>query len=291
MPAAALAGIAIVGGAYGARQAKKGAAAQAASYDAATAEQARQFDVLQDKQRPYEQVGAGALNQLAALYGLPQYSADMAAKPLTFDEWVEQNGGPPLGVGGSPLNRAMGNALQNSRLQQQYQQYVDGWKPPEMTGQPGQPGMDFSSFFASPDYQFALKQGEQTVQNSAAAQGGLYSGNALRALTEFGQGSASQYLNNYGNRLAGIAGVGQTAANVVGQGAMQTGANMGNLMVGAGNTRASGIINQGNAVTGLGNQLAMLYGMGAFGGATNGWGGPTAPMTYNWSGPRYGGFA
>jgi hypothetical protein len=280
--------MAIGGAAYSARQGRKAAKQQAASYDAATAEQARQFDVMQEAQQPYQQVGSAALNQLAALYGLPQYNVDSNANPMTFEEWSAAQEPIALRNGGNRLTDFLQAEMANAQRRQDYQQYVNTWQPPQTEGTGA---VDFSNFFASPDYQFALKQGEQTVQNSAAAQGGLYSGNALRALTEYGQGSATQYLNNYANRLAGIAGVGQTAATSVGNAALQTGANIGNLMVGAGNARASGTINQANAITNLGNQLGMMYGMGMFGGGSPFGAGGGNSAAYNWSGPRFGGFA
>ena len=125
---------------------------------------------------------------------------------------------------------------------------------------------NYSNFFASPDYQFRLGEGLNAVQNSAAARGGLYSGNALRGITEYGQGLAAGEFGNWFNRNAALAGIGQAATQQAGQGAMATGANVGNLLIGQGDARASGIVGQTNALTGTLNQLAMLYGSGAFGG-------------------------
>lgn len=265
-------------GAYGARQSRRAGEAQARSYDAATAEQARQFDIAQEAQAPYRQVGTAALNQLAALYGLPQYQQPQE-QPLSFDEWAAQNvrTGGAGGIRGAPVGNALGR--------QQYDQYLQNFTPQT---QPSAQAPSFENFFASPDYQFALRQGQQSVENSAAARGGLYSGNALRAITEYGQGMASQQLNNYANRLAGIAGVGQTAATQTGQNAMAYGNNVSNLLVGQGNARASGIQGQANAWTNTANQLAMLYGAGAFGG---GGGGGANTWAMNYGGPIYGGYA
>ncbi len=284
---AAITSAVVIGGAslYGANQAKKAANKQAASYDAATAEQARQFDIMQEAQAPYQQVGSAALNQLAALYGLPQYSD---RKPLSFEEWQAQNSPGFTGDFPGGIGNAIFNGFSSVAGQLGYQKYLEKFDDQEQTAGGGAAAPDYSNFFASPDYQFALKQGLDATQNSAAARGGLYSGNALRGITEYGQGMASQQLNNYANRLAGIAGVGQTAASAVGQGALQTGANIGNLLVGQGNARASGIAGQANALTNGVNQFAMLYGMGAFGGSPFGAGGSNA-MAMNYNGPLYGG--
>lgn len=73
-----------------------------------------------------------------------------------------------------------------------------------------------SRFEASPDYQFALKGGVSALDNSAAAKGGLKSGNQMRAVTEYGQGLATQNLGNYLSRIAGISTQGLNATNMLG---------------------------------------------------------------------------
>jgi hypothetical protein len=134
-------------------------------------------------------------------------------------------------------------------------------------GVPGSP--NYGAFFKSPDYQFRMTEGLNAVQNSAAARGGLYSGNALRGITEYGQGVAAGAFNDWFKNNLALAGIGTGATSQAGQGAMATGANVGNLLIGQGNARASGIIDQTNALTGTLNQLGLLAGSGAFGS----WGG------------------
>ncbi len=93
---------------------------------------------------------------------------------------------------------------------------------------------DFSSFTKSPDYQFSLDQGMQALDRGAAAQGNYRSGGTDADRLAFSQGLASQNYGQFYNRLAGMAGVGQTAsnnlanlgsgyANAVGQNAMAGG--------------------------------------------------------------------
>jgi hypothetical protein len=122
-------------------------------------------------------------------------------------------------------------------------------------------GPDYSAFYQSPDYQFRLTEGLNAVQGSAAARGGLYSGNALRGITDYGQGLAASEFGNYVNRQLALAGMGQAATTQAGNAAMTTGTNISNLLVGQGNARASGIIGQTNAIAGGVNDLASLYGM------------------------------
>src|SRR5207253_2960188 len=112
-----------------------------------------------------------------------------------------------------------------------------------------------------PGYQCRLQQGQQALENSAAARGGLFSGNTAKALSDYAQGSAS---NEYGNvynralqtygtnyntfrnnnadlysRLTGLSGQGLSAAGTLG-GQLQSGAgNMANIYGNSSNSIAS----------------------------------------------------
>lgn len=135
-----------------------------------------------------------------------------------------------------------------------------------------------ADFQADPGYQFRLDQGTQGIQRAASARGGLYSGATLKALARFNQNTASdEYGNAYNrynndqstqfNRLASIAGLGQTATGQVGQAGqsaygtianagMNAANNIGQNMIGAGNARASGYVGGANAITnGIGQYL------------------------------------
>lgn len=107
---------------------------------------------------------------------------------------------------------------------------------------------DFSEFLDSPEYEFTRQQGEQAVLRNASALGRVASGNTLAELTRFGQGLASTQFGNYVNRLAVLAGLGQSATNFTGQAALATGQGIADSLVGAGNARASGIVGSGNAL-------------------------------------------
>jgi hypothetical protein len=100
---------------------------------------------------------------------------------------------------------------------------------------------DPNAFRTSPGYDFRRREGLQGVQNSAAAAGSLYSGNALKAITEFGDNLADDEFSNWWNRLASRAGIGQTTATQLGQIGGNTSADIGSLLRDAGSSRASGI--------------------------------------------------
>ena len=105
-----------------------------------------------------------------------------------------------------------------------------------------------------PSYKFRLGEGMKALERSAAARGGLISGGALKAAQRYGQEFASNEFGNAYNRLASMAGIGQTATGAMSGAAGQFGTNAGNLMTGAGATRASGYVGGANALTGGLNQ-------------------------------------
>lgn len=82
-------------------------------------------------------------------------------------------------------------------------------------GAKGEAGV-YSKFTTSPGYQFALRQGQQTIQAANAARGLGGSGAEQMQLQQFGQGMGQQewdkYLQNYQNRLTDLAGMGQKSA-------------------------------------------------------------------------------
>lgn len=119
---------------------------------------------------------------------------------------------------------------------------------------------DYSGFQSSPDYLFAQQQGGRAVDRSAAARGGLNSGNTLVAQQRFGQGLASEQLNAYRNSLFNTLNVGQRAADMRSGAATGTASNIGNLLVGGADARASGIVGSTNAITGGIEDLAGLAG-------------------------------
>jgi hypothetical protein len=125
-------------------------------------------------------------------------------------------------------------------------------------------------FQADPGYGFRLKEGLRALENSAAARGGLLSGNAMRGITRFGQGLASEEFGNAFNRyqaeraarlnpLQSLAGMGQSTAATLGGQAGQYGQNMAQGAAAMGNIRASGYVGQANALTGALGQGLNYY--------------------------------
>lgn len=129
-------------------------------------------------------------------------------------------------------------------------------------------------FQADPGYGFRLKEGLRALENSAAARGGLLSGNAMRGITRYGQGLASEEYGNAFNRyqaeraarlnpLQSLAGMGQSnAATMAGQ-AGETGRALAGAAGQLGSGMASAYGNLGSALaqgaTNMGNIRASSY--------------------------------
>ena len=102
-----------------------------------------------------------------------------------------------------------------------------------------------------PSYSWRLSEGLKALENSVASRGMLNSGNTLKAITEYGQGAASQEYNNAFNRyttqrgqklnrLQSLAGVGQTAVQQVGAAGQNYANNAGNALMTGANATAAG---------------------------------------------------
>jgi len=118
-----------------------------------------------------------------------------------------------------------------------------------------------SDFEADPGYAFRQAEGMRALERSAAARGGLMSGNTMRGIQRFGQDLASQEYGNAFNRfqieraarlnpLQSMMGSGQSAANVMTGATGQAASNIGQMQLGAGQARASGYVGQANALAG-----------------------------------------
>ena len=186
--------------------------------------------------------GLAASTQAGAAQSAQQLQAQEAQNALNFQEqeWQtqQQNEAPFLQAGQGAINTLSGLTSTPG------QGLLTPW-----TGQFTAPTAQQAE--QTPGYQFELQQGEGAVQNSAAARGGLLTGNTAEAMQQYGQGLAStnyqqtyqnaltQYQQAYNtfqnnqtntyNRLAGIAGTGQTTAAQLGQQGAQAAGNVGNI--------------------------------------------------------------
>ena len=133
---------------------------------------------------------------------------------------------------------------------------------------------DAFNYQADPGYAFRFNEGMKGLNASAAARGGLISGNALRAATDYGQASGSQeygnaynrYLQNNAQNLQAyntntantqyLANMGQSSANNQANSIGQFGNNAASNVIGAGNANAAGMVGGANAISsGVGTGL------------------------------------
>jgi hypothetical protein len=271
MSAAIAAGVLTVAGtAYAANRSNAAAGAQAGA-----ANQANQLSDKQQRQAradnaPWTVTGGGAENALGRLFGLPTTTPDAYAQqqsqligdaelpgnlkkiPLGGGNWDIQN---PDGTSVGTLVR--GGA--NGKFQPNGVAIAQPTAPTQGAGA-APTGPDLSQFTASPGYQFRRDEGTRGITNSFGASGGAFSGNALKALSEFNSNLASNEFGNYVNQLSTIAGNGQQATSQNNQLGAAAAATQGNNTMYAGDARASGIENTANVVSGGLNQLGQIAG-------------------------------
>jgi hypothetical protein len=122
----------------------------------------------------------------------------------------------------------------------------------------------------APNYDFQLQQGMGAINNQASMTGGLVGGNALKGINDYAQNYASgayqQAFNNYNtnqtniyNRLANIAGLGQTSNGQTAQAGTAAAGNIGSAQLAAGASQAAGTIGSANAISGAVNNAAGWY--------------------------------
>lgn len=276
--------------------AKQAAAMQAAAADRATQLQREMFEKQVSLQEPFRQAGMAGQNRLLELLGLRvpaqagvggapaiRSEADLRNQLLskyTAPTYMSYGGNPEGGVermaGGEIDEPALTAAIRAA--QQGDQTALTAYQAQQ--AQQATPGADFgkyardfgmADFQADPGYAFRLAEGQKALERTAAARGGLLSGGALKAATRYGQEAGSQeYMNAFNryqtsranqlNPLQSLAGQGQTSANTIGSAAGQYGTNVGNLMMGTGETQANALLSgaraRGSAYQGIGE----LYG-------------------------------
>jgi hypothetical protein len=135
----------------------------------------------------------------------------------------------------------------------------------------------------TPGFKFQLKTGEDAIQNAAAARGGLLSGGTLASMNQYAQGLASEnyqntfsnaltqyqnayqsFLNNQNNtynRLAGQQGIGLSAAGSAGNLISGIGGDIASLYGQQGAAKAQGTIGAANAYGGILPGIANSFGL------------------------------
>lgn len=242
-------GSAVIGGAASIYSGNKAAGAAEDASKRSDATQRYMYDQSREDYAPYRDIGVSALDKLGALYGIQRTPEAEPSPQVNFQGMQGLSGGGSFfGQVGDVFRQVNnGNAANTGGGAN--------------TGNPAQSSYipaDFSDFYSSPDYQFAYDEGMRATNQSLARQGLSGSGAAMKKLTRFGQGLASQQLGNYKNSLAALAGVGQSATGQLSQLGANTANNISASQLRAGDARGSAYLNTGSAISGASNQLGNL---------------------------------
>lgn len=118
-----------------------------------------------------------------------------------------------------------------------------------------------------PGYQFGLQQGQTALDRRIAAMGGRVSGASLKAAARYGTdyattgyNAAYQRRQDRLNRLAALAGIGQSATGSSAQAGMNMANNVSGMLTAQGDASAAAQLARGNIWGNTANQIAALYG-------------------------------
>lgn len=157
--------------------------------------------------------------------------------------------------------------------ERQYQQQREDSEPwrreganalTQLVGENGRP-VTAEEVMQDPGYQFGLTQGQRALDRQFSRSGGRVSGASLMAAQRYGTdyagtgyNAAYQRRNDRLNRLAAIAGIGQTATNASAAAGAQSANAISGLLMQGGQDQAAGRMAQGNI---WGNALGDLAAM------------------------------
>lgn len=282
--AAAIVGGSVVSGIMGSNAASNAASTQAnaannasqAQLQATRESNAMQWQMYQQQmanQSPYMRTGNMALSALSSGMGLgaaQNYNGGSGGTAGSTSGVPGVGGSAGGGAGFQPGQTTAGSTTNYGASNADMAAAAGSVAPGQFTKTfgAGDLGLD-------PSYQFRLNQGTQNLNASAAARGLMGSGQNMKDVTDYGQQAASQeygaaygrFMNNQNtayNRLAGLAGVGQTAtsgadaaAGAAGSGIAGTtmaGAGASNAaLIGGANASAAGQMGSANALSGAFN--------------------------------------
>lgn len=276
-------GAALAAGSMQSKAAKQSGQAVQQATDKSDATQRYIFDQARADNRVRQQTGDAASMQMARLMGLnvgPQ--AQPQQQQIGQQNYATGQPGANASYGGqnalarfeNPTDMAMApgmnvgvNALSGGGEAQvgtgQYgpaQQVPSGGQ--EQTGGNALGGQSPTDWLRStPGYEFNFDEGARALNTRLAGQGRLQSGDAQREAVRYGQNYGDRIYGDQWNRLAGIAGAGQTASGQNQQAGQNYANNQTNLNMNNANARASSYQNNANA---WGNALGGVAGAGSW---------------------------
>lgn len=283
----------IAGGMISSSGAKKAAKEQEKATKAALEEERRQYDVARGDLAPWRTTGGAAITRLGDLMGLTSQAPVGDAR---YEELVkglrERDDAAHTAQYGYSLFDPKSWYISRGDVMEKMDR---GWADEatrQFVDKYGQSALDSAAprsddygaltrkfttddFYADPVTQLSLKygqdMGERAISNMARATGTMNTGGTLKSLLRFGQDYAgskaadsySRFVNdqtNLYNRLAGIAGSGQTAVNTGVAAGQNTANTIAGLTTAQGNARGASSIAQGNAWGGALQNIGNIFG-------------------------------
>lgn len=183
-------------------------------------------------------------------------AADLALRTRMYDEDVERNR-PAIEAGNMGRNKLLEMlGLGETTGGADYGSMMRNFSAADLENEPG--------------YQFGMSEGQKSLDRRAAASGGYFSGAALKAAQRFGQDYAGTKYNeafnrdtssktNQYNRLSGLIGGGQTAANQQQASGANYASGSSGVRTNLGNAQADSAIAQGNVWADATNGLLNAY--------------------------------
>ncbi len=283
---AGAAALGLVGGVLQSGAAKSAASTQANAANNATQSQMAMFNTINNQNAPYRTASNAGLSKLSDLLGIGKQTYGPStpysgSTPLTRDQFdpkayldAYSDVATNTLQAGDPYTAYMNEGRVVGSYRPAFQLNTippDGGAPTNSNAQGGFGSLlhqfdanDLNSNIA-PGYGFQLEQGLGATQNFLNKTGGLVSGNTLRGINDYAQGTAQNAyqnaFNNYTtnqsnifNRLSSIAGLGQQANATTANAGTAISGNAANSMMNAGASQAAGQIGSANALAGgLGN--------------------------------------
>ena len=207
---------------------------------------------------------AGMIGQQGAQAGgdMAYGAATQAANQNLQEAQKARAAASPWTSSGTSAVGKITNLLGLGTLTQQGNNQGIYWVDP--TDAKGQQQKAMADFQTDPGYQFRIDEGVKAIDRSAASRGLLRSGAQIKAVSDYGQGTASQEYRNYFDRLLKLAGMGGESTAAANNTSAGLTSSAGNFITAGGAARGSGYAQGANALAsgigaGVNNTLAAGY--------------------------------
>lgn len=257
---AALVGGSLASAAIGASASKKAGQAAARSADAATALQREMFDETSARFAPFLGAGENALQAFLYEMGLgdrptfggtaPQIEEFTTQGPVTIGSTQVGDTGSTMVMNPGPSITRFRVGGQDFETRSAAEEYANANK----TG-----GREYQGYTETPMARYLMERGTDSIQGSAAARGGLFSGATLQALEDNRRQVISADTSDYFSKLLGLTNMGLGAAGNQASAGANFANNAGQSMMAAGQARAAGIQGVGQAFqTGISDMAGIM---------------------------------